>query len=155
MCSDEGKGATAACYDTGIPLERRGRDPQLSTQIEDAAHERSPIVAKSQAEPLERHDRIDSQLSRSVNQATAAPIEPADLQAPRGQLFLFQEDVGPAARAAHRDQGRVLAQKQAAEAIAAPADFVNAAFEQKLGRLKVDRPQQPHVQLRRIAPIRL
>src|ERR1700733_47111 len=42
---NEGKGTAATRHDAGIPLERRSRDPQLSTQIEDAADERGPIVA--------------------------------------------------------------------------------------------------------------
>jgi hypothetical protein len=80
-----------------------------------------------------------------MDQAAAAAIEPPHLQAPGRQFLLLQQDVGAAPRSPHRNQWRMLTEKQAPESVSSPADVVNATILQKLGRFKVDRPQQTHI----------
>src|SRR5205823_330809 len=89
-------------------------------------------------------------LSGEVEDASAAPVDPPDGHAPRAQLLIISQDMGPTSRPSDADGGWMLAEDQDPPASLLLAQFVDQPALKLLNLVEVDHPEQVNLEGRRV-----
>jgi hypothetical protein len=107
-----GRQLPGAAPDAVSAGRRLAVDAQVVEGLDDAHLESFEILADRKTVPTQRHQWVDGQLARAMQQAAAPAVHPADLDLPAPQQVAFVGQIGGRAGPADRDNLRMLAQQQ-------------------------------------------
>ena len=125
-----------------VAVAVRPRTPNSAQRRQDAALQPLQVFSQRKTMPPQRYDGVDGQLARTVQEAAAAPVDPADLDLPALHQAAAAGHRGGRAAPADRNHRRVFAQQQGDLAVVAAADVADQSPLEFQAPGKLDLPQQ-------------
>ncbi len=125
-------------------------DPQFVERLDDARLESLEVLAHRESVPAERDDRVDGQLAGAVDEASAAAVDPADLDLPAPQQSAVGGDFTGRSAASDGNHPGVLAQQQRNLPVVPLADPADQPPLERKTPSVVDPSQQERLNGRRL-----